>query len=167
MRATCCRIPRTANTQIQELQVPSIIALQTSHTACLHCTCWRQQEEFIGAVKLADKNSSQPSHVQFGSILRMVSPQAHFSKWHKYSSVVLAPDRTIRRSPGSLHLEIVLQNNPCTVLNISTCSGPISVLYFIETAVPESSNSLVLHAPSSLSSLLALQSQSDLWIDTV
>ena len=29
----CCRIPRTANTQIQELQIPSIITFQTSHTA--------------------------------------------------------------------------------------------------------------------------------------
>ena len=34
-------------------------------------------------------------------------------------------------------------------------------------AVLEFSNSLVLHAPSSLSSLLALQSQSELWIGTV
>ena len=41
-------------------------------TQCLHCTCWRQQQEFIGAVKLAVKNSSHPPHVQLGSILRMV-----------------------------------------------------------------------------------------------
>ena len=64
---------------------------QTSHTACLHCACWRQQQKFIGAVKLAGKNSSHPPHVQLGSVLRMVSPQAHFSKWHNLSSVVLAP----------------------------------------------------------------------------
>ena len=30
---------------------------------------WRQQQKFIGAVKLAEKNSSHPPHVQFGSIL--------------------------------------------------------------------------------------------------
>ena len=35
---------------------------------------------FIGAVKLADKNSSNPPHVQFGSILWMVSAQPNFSK---------------------------------------------------------------------------------------
>ena len=93
-----------ANTQTQELQIPSIITFPTSHTACLHCTCWRQQQKFIGAVKLADKNSSHPPHVQLASILRMVSPQAHFSKWHNFSSVVLAPESTIRRSPGSLPL---------------------------------------------------------------
>ena len=63
LRAPCCRIPRTANTQIQELQIPSIVTFQTSHTACLHCTCWRQQQKFVGAVKLADKNSSHPPDV--------------------------------------------------------------------------------------------------------
>ena len=99
--------------RFQELQIPRIITFKTSHTACLHCTCWRQQQKVIGAVKLADRNSSHPPHVQLGSILRMVSPQAHFSKWHNFSSVVLAPDRTIRRSPGSLHLKVVY--NPCTV----------------------------------------------------
>ena len=41
------------------------------------------------------------------------SSQAHFSYWHNFSSVVRAQDRTIRRSPSSLHLEIV--HNPCTV----------------------------------------------------
>ena len=46
MRVLSCRIPRTANTQIQELQ-----------------------KEFIGVVKLADKKSSHPSHVHLGSIL--------------------------------------------------------------------------------------------------
>ena len=55
LRAPCCRIPRTANIQIQELQIPSIVTFQTSHTACLHCTCWRQQQKFVGAVKLADQ----------------------------------------------------------------------------------------------------------------
>ena len=114
LRAPCCRIPRTANTQIQELQVPSIVTFQTSHTACLHCTCWRQQQEIIGAVKLADKDSSHPPHVQPGSILRMVAPQAHFSKWHNFSSVVLATDRTLKRSPSSLHLELVY--DPCTMV---------------------------------------------------
>ena len=99
--------------RFQELQIPRIITFKTSHTACLHCTCWRQQQKVIGAVKLADRNSSHPPHVQLGSILRMVSPQAHFSKWHNFSSVVLHPDRTIRRSPGSLHLKVVC--NPCTV----------------------------------------------------
>ena len=54
-RAPCCRIPRTANTQIQELQIPKIITFKTSHTACLHCTCWRKEQEFIGTVKLPTK----------------------------------------------------------------------------------------------------------------
>ena len=34
-RAPCCRIPRTANTQIQELQIPKIITFKTFRTACL------------------------------------------------------------------------------------------------------------------------------------
>ena len=73
LRAPCCCIPRTATTQIEELQIPSNVTFQTSHTACLHCTCWRQQQKFIGAIKLADKNSSHQPHVQLGSTLRMVS----------------------------------------------------------------------------------------------
>ena len=113
LRAPCCRNPRTAYTQIQELQIPSIITYQTSQTASLHCTCWRQQQKFIGAFKLTDKNYSHPPNVQLGSILRMVSFQAHFSKWHTFSSVVLAAERTTRRSLGSLHLEIIYK--PCTV----------------------------------------------------
>ena len=59
------------------------------------------------------QNSSHPPHVQLGSILSMVSLQAHFSKCHNFSSAILAPDRTTRRSPGSLHLEFV--HNPCTM----------------------------------------------------
>ena len=116
---------------------------------------------------LPTKNSSHPPHVQLGSILRMVSPQAHFSKWHNFSSVVLALDRTIRHSPGPLHLEIVY--NPCTVsydpVQLLSCIS-LRRLLEMRKAVPELSNSLVLHAPSSLSILLALQSQSELWIDT-
>ena len=61
-----CRTPRAANTQIQELQVPSAIALKTSHTTRLDRSCWRQQEKFIGAIKLADKDSSHPSHIREG-----------------------------------------------------------------------------------------------------
>ena len=78
---------------------------------------------FIAPVGVNSRNSSvqsslptktsHPPHVQLGSILRMVSPATHFSKWHNFSSVVLASDRTIRRSPGSLHLEIVY--NPSTM----------------------------------------------------
>ena len=97
------KLTLSANTLIQELQIPSIITFQTSHTACLHCTCWRQQQEFIGAVKLADKKPSHPPYVQFGCILSVVSSH----------DVVIARGRTTRRSPGSLHLEIVY--NPCTV----------------------------------------------------
>ena len=59
-----CRTPWTANTQIQELQIPSTITFKTSHW-----TCCRQQQDFIGAVRLAHQNSSHPPHVQFGSIL--------------------------------------------------------------------------------------------------
>ena len=51
-----------------ELQVQSAIALKTSHTKRLDCSCWRQQEKFVGAVKLADKDSSHPSHIQFGLV---------------------------------------------------------------------------------------------------
>ena len=47
----CC-VLLAANTQTQELQIPSIVTFQTSHTTCLH---WRQQQKFIDAVKLADK----------------------------------------------------------------------------------------------------------------
>ena len=113
MRAPCCRIPRITNTQVQTLQVPSIIAFQTSHTTCLQCACWRQQQEFIGAVKLAIKNSSHPPHTQLGSMFRVILFQAHISKWLNFSSVILVPNRTIRRSPGAFHLEMIY--NQCTV----------------------------------------------------
>ena len=73
LHAPCCRIPRTANTQIQKLQIPSFVTFKTSHTACLHCTCWRKEQEFIGTVKLTDRNASHPPHVQFGSTLRFHS----------------------------------------------------------------------------------------------
>ena len=125
----------------------------------------QQQQELIGAVKLADKNSSYP----LGSVLRKVSPQAHVSKWHNFSSVVLASKTTIRRPPGSLHLEIVY--NPCTMSYHSSPStrDPVQPLFCISwrrllempEAVPELSNSLVLYAASSLSSLLVLQSRSE------
>ena len=164
----CCVLLAVAfhglpNTQIQELQIPIIITFQTSHKSCLHCTCWRLLQKFISAVKLAEKNSSHPPHVQLGSIVRMVSPHAHFSKWHNFSGVVLAPDGTRRRSSGSLHLKVV--HNPCRTIQ----PGPTSWRRLLEMpeAVPELSNSLPPPAPGSLSGLLALQSRSELWIDTV
>ena len=114
---------------------------------------------------------SHPSH----AILQMVSSQAHFSNWHNFSSVVLAPGRTIRRSPGFLHLGNCVQ--PMHSADPSSPSAQVQVqflfcislrrLHEMLEAVSESSNSLVLHAPSSFSSLWALQSQSHLWIDTV
>ena len=109
LRAPCCHISRTANTQIQELQILRIITFQTSHTACLYCTCWRQQQKFIRCGQacrqklLASTSCSTWLHPKNGFA------QTNFSKWHNFSSVVLAPDRTIRRSPGSLHLENWLQ----------------------------------------------------------
>ena len=44
LRAPCCCIPRTANTQFQELQVPCAFAIKTPQTTRLYCSCWRQQE---------------------------------------------------------------------------------------------------------------------------
>ena len=70
--------------------------LQTSHTACLHCTCWRQKQKLIGEVKLADINSSHPPHVRFGSIVWVISAETNFSKWHHFSSVVLTPPSSPR-----------------------------------------------------------------------
>ena len=115
LRAPCYRIPWMTYTQIQELQLPSIVAFKTPQTTCFHCSCWRQQQELIGVVKLTYEKSSHPPHVQFGSILWVVSPQAHFSQWHNFSSAVLAQDRTIRRSPSSFHLQMI--HNPCTMSN--------------------------------------------------
>ena len=142
---------------------------------CLHCTCWRQHQNFISADTLVDKNSSHPPHVQLDTILRMVSSQAHLSKWHNFSSVVLVPDRTLRHSPSSLHLKVV--DKSCTISchpvhqhvmwsNFCLFISERRLLEMSE-ADPELSNSLVLHDPSSLSSLLTLQARSDLWIDTV
>ena len=65
LRAPCCRIPRSADTHTQELQVPSIITFQTSHTSCLHDTCWRQQQKFTGTIKLADKKKTPRIHLIF------------------------------------------------------------------------------------------------------
>ena len=45
--------------RLRELQIPSTITFKTSHTACLHCTCWRQQE-FIGAVHTSPNGTTSP-----------------------------------------------------------------------------------------------------------
>ena len=71
------------------------------------------------------------------------------SKCHNFSSVVLASDRTGRRSPGSLHLEIVC--NPCSA----------------ELSNPSTHDQVQLLSCIPLSSLSALQSPSNSWIDTV
>ena len=62
----------------------------------------------------------------------------------------------------------VVPSSPSTrdPVQLLSCISSRRLLEMPEGA-PKLSNSLVLHAPSSLSSLLALQSQSDLWIDTV
>ena len=88
--AACSLLSHSTDCQHTDSRIanPSIVTFQTSLTTCLHCTCWRQQQKFIGAVKLADKNSSHPPHVQLSSILRMVSPQSHFSKWYNFSSAL-------------------------------------------------------------------------------
>ena len=64
--AACSLLSPSTDCQhkVQEFQIPSVVTFKTSHTACLHCSCWRQQWEFVSAVKLADKNSSHPPHVQ-------------------------------------------------------------------------------------------------------
>ena len=119
------------------------------------CSCWREQEKFTSAVKLTDEDSLHPSHIQFGTIFRMVSPQTDLSEWHNFTSVILASKTTIWRcaEPSNFQVQVL------------SCISLRRLLEMPE-AVPESSHLLVLHAPSSLSSLLALQSQSDLWIDT-
>ena len=110
-RTLGCRVPRAANTQIQELQAPSAIALKTSHTARLYCSCWRQQEKFIGAGKLAD----QDSHIQCGSIFSMVSSKADLSEWHNFTSVVLASKSTLENCWRPMH-----------------CAGPSSSLAHVQ-----------------------------------
>ena len=94
----------------QELQIPSIVTFQTSHTACLHCTCWRQQQKFIGAVKLADKKLLAPTSCSI-----WLHPLSDFGP-NKFLQVApLLQCSTKGRSPGALHLEIV--HIPCTVSN--------------------------------------------------
>ena len=98
------------------LLVPAACSLLSHSTDCQHTDSrianpkHYHYPDFISAVKLADKNSSHPPHVQLGSILKIVSPRAHLSKWHNFSSVVLAPNRMIKRSPRSLQMEICLQS---------------------------------------------------------
>ena len=166
LRTPCCSIPRTANTQIQEMQIPSIVTFQTSHTACIHCTCWRQQQEFIGAVKLADKNSSHPPRVQFGYILWMVSAQKFFSKWHHFCNVVLAWCPSLGNCSQPMHNIEPSSRSKHDQVQFLSCISLIWLLEMLQT-VPELSNLLVLHAPNSLSSPSELQSPSNSWIDTV
>ena len=160
LRAPCCRFPSTANTQIQELQIPSIITFQTSYTSCLHCTCWRQQQKFIRQ-KLLAFNSCSIWHPQNG-----FAPSTP-PKWHNLLSIILDPDRTILRSPSSLPLKVVY--NPCTVSLPSSPSthdliqllSCFSLRRLLENCPTLSLNYQTLHAPNSLSSLLALQSRSE------
>ena len=170
-RAPYCRIPRTANTQIQQVQIPSIITFKTSHTACLWAStagihrCGQAcRQKLLASTSYSIRHHPLkgfvPSTVLQIEQLLQCSP---CSGWN---------DKAFSRLPS---LGNCLQ--PCTVLyhaahqhkNQVQLLSCISLRRLLEMpeAVPESSNSLVLHAPSSLSSLLALQSQSDLWIDAV
>ena len=90
LRAPCCRVPWTANTHPRIANPKHYHLPDVSHNvSSLHLLASTSE---IHRVKLADKNYSHPPHVQLGSILRMVSLQSHFSKWHHFSSVVLASD---------------------------------------------------------------------------
>ena len=163
-RALGCRIPKAANTPTHELRVPSAIALKTSHTTRHYCSCWRQQEEFIGAIKLADKNSSHPSHIQFSPIFRIFSSQADLSEWHNFFTAIRASNTAIWRCPRSFHLKMM--HDPCTVPNHPTHLAHVQVQFLfcismtrlpeMRAAVPELSNLLAPHASSSLSSLFGV-----------
>ena len=151
--AACSLLSHSTSCQhtISRMQVPQDV----SHNRVLIAPTRRQQEKFIGAVKLADEDSSNPSHIQFGPIFGMVSSQPDLSEWNDFASVVLASKTTI---PRSIHFRMI--HNPCTVPNHPTHQHEMLA------AVPELSNLLFLHAPSSLSSLLASQSQQDSSIGT-
>ena len=90
-------------------------------------------------------NSSHPPRVQLGSIFRVISPQAHFFKWHNFSTVVLAPNRTIMRSPGAVHLEMISTHAQCRTIHPFCIS--LRRLHEMLEAVPESYSLPFLHGP--------------------
>ena len=135
LRAPRCCIPRTANTQIKELQIPSIVTFQTSHTACFQCSCRCLQQKFSGAVKLADKNSSHPPHVQFG----LGQNDETFSRCPSLGN---CSQPVHRAEPSSPPTHDQVQFLSCISLRR---------LHEMLEAVPELSNLLVLHAQDSFS----------------
>ena len=79
------------------------------------------QRVFIAPVGVNRRNSSVrsslPTKTPRIDLMFKLAPSSNFSKWHHICSVVLAPDRTTRRSPGTLHLEIdhspwIVSNHP-------------------------------------------------------
>ena len=89
-----------------------------------HCHLPDVSRVFIAPVRVHSRNSFVRSslstktpriHLMFNLAPSSdgLRPQAHYSKWHNFSSVVLAPDRTKRRSLASFLLKVFY--NPCTV----------------------------------------------------
>ena len=171
-----CHIPRAVNTQVEDLQVPSAVAVKTSRTTRFHRSCWRQQEKFIGAVKVADRDSSHPPHVQFGPIfLQNGLVPSRPLRMAQLTSLVLAAKTTTMAFSQILSLENCSRPMHCAEPSSPSTQDQVQFLSCISlrrlhemlAAVPELSNLLVLHAPSSLSILLASQSKQDSWIATV
>ena len=110
--------------------VPAECSLLSRSTDCQHINSRIARSKSNSSVrsKLADKDSSHPSHIQFGPIFRMVSSLADLSEWHNFTNVVLASKTTIWRSPRSFHLKIV--QDPCTVPNHPTHWHMSSRSYF-------------------------------------
>ena len=81
-------------------------------------------------------------------------------------------DKALSRFPSlgnclqPMHSDVPFRPSKHDQVQLLSCTSSRRLLEIAE-AVPESSSSLVLHVSSSLSSLMALQSPSELWIDIV
>ena len=144
-----------------KLQIPSIVAFKTPHTTCFHLHLLTSTAEIHRCGQACRQK-----------LLASTSCSIWLSDFAP--STLLQMAQLLQCTPRTepFHLEIV--HNSCTVSNHPAPHDQVQFLSCISLrhlhemleAVPESSNLLVLHVPNSLSSLLALQSQSELWIDT-
>ena len=138
------------------------------------------QRVFIAPVAVNNKNSSVRSSLPTKTprihLMFNVAPSSEwFRPKHTSPNGTTSPvqdDKEVSRLPSlgncfqPIHKVVPSSPSKHDQVQLLSCT-PLRRLLEMPQVVPESSNSIVLHAPSSLPSLLALQSQSELWIDTV
>ena len=83
--AACTLLPHSTDCQHTDSRIANpkiIITFKTSHTACLHCTCWRKEQEFIGTVKLTDTPRKRFEYFRIHLMFNLVPPSDFTVSYH-------------------------------------------------------------------------------------